>query len=67
MIGVGMEQEVDSMDLVIAVYKKDVDVGMLRENLKRTPEERIRLLQDFLEFRERMQQGKSRRGETEGL
>ncbi len=52
-----MDKEADSMDLVIAGYKKDVDVGLLRENQKRKPEERVRLLQEFLELRERLQEG----------
>ena len=33
-----------SPDPVIEVYKKDVDRTLLRENLKRTPEERARNL-----------------------
>ena len=31
-------------DPVIEAYKKDVDVTLLRENLRRTPEERVRNL-----------------------
>ena len=37
-------------DPVIEAYKKDVDRTLLRENLKLTPEERIRKLQDFVRF-----------------
>jgi hypothetical protein len=33
-------------DPVIEAYKKDVDITLLIENLRRTPEERIRMLQD---------------------
>ena len=35
-------------DPVVAAYLKDVDRTLLRENLKLTPEERIRKLQDFV-------------------
>ena len=35
---------------VIEAYKKDVDRTLLRENLKLTPDERLRKLQDFVEF-----------------
>jgi hypothetical protein len=35
-------------DPVIEVYKKDIDRTLLRENLKLTPEERLRKLQDFV-------------------
>jgi hypothetical protein len=48
-------EEVNSMDLVIAEYKKHVDVSLLEENLKRTPEERIQAIEEFNEFREQMQ------------
>ena len=36
------------VDPVVAAYLKDVDRTLLRENLKLTPEERIRKLQDFV-------------------
>jgi hypothetical protein len=35
-------------DPIIEAFKKDVDRTLLRENLKLTPEERIRKLQDFV-------------------
>ena len=31
-------------DPVVEVYKRDVDVTLIRENLKRTPDERVRNL-----------------------
>ena len=37
-------------DPVIEAYKKDVDRSLLRENLKLTPEARLRKLQDFVAF-----------------
>lgn len=36
-------------DPVIEAYKKDVDRTLLRENLKLTPDERLRKLQVFME------------------
>lgn len=46
-------------DPVIEAYKKDIDRTLLRERLKRTPEERLRDLQSavrsVLEMREQFQ------------
>ncbi len=39
-------------DPVIDAFKKDVDRTLLRENLKLTPGERLRKLQDFVRFTE---------------
>ena len=41
-------REPSSMDAVIEAYKKDIDRTLLRENLKLTPEQRIRRLTEFL-------------------
>jgi hypothetical protein len=35
-------------DPVIEAYKKDVDLTLLRENLKLTPDERLRKLEQFV-------------------
>jgi hypothetical protein len=35
-------------DRVIEAYKKDVDRTLIRENLKRTPDERLRRLEAFV-------------------
>ena len=37
-------------DPVIEAFKRDVDRTLLRENLKLTPEQRLRKLQDFVAF-----------------
>jgi hypothetical protein len=37
-------------DPVIEAYKKDIDRTLIRENLKLTPDERLRKLQDFVRF-----------------
>ncbi len=48
--------EIDmSPDPVIEVYKKDVDDTLLRENLKLTPEQRVRNLMALQEFIEEVQ------------
>jgi hypothetical protein len=44
----------DSIQAIIDLYKKDVDVTLLEENLKKTVEERIRSLQSFEAFREEL-------------
>ena len=46
----------DSIQAIIDLYKKDVDVTLLEENLKKTVEERIRSLQSFEAFREKLHQ-----------
>ena len=35
---------------IIAVYKRDVDRTLIRENLRRTPEERLKALQEMQRF-----------------
>ena len=48
--------EIDmSPDPVIEAYKKDVDDTLLRENLKLTPEQRVRNLMALQEFIEEVQ------------
>lgn len=42
-------------DPVIEAYKKDVDRTLIRENLKRTPEERLVQLMKLQEFAEELQ------------
>ena len=42
-------------DPVIEAYKKDLDLTLIRENLKRTPEERIRNLMELQRFAEELQ------------
>lgn len=45
----------NSIDEIIELYKKDIDTTLLDENLRRTPEERIRALEEFERFREELQ------------
>ena len=54
----------DSRDPVIEAYKKDVDRTLIRENLKKSLEERVLALQAMLEFvYEVRRAGKVMRGE----
>lgn len=53
--------EIDlSPDPVIEAYKKDVDDTLLRENLKLTPEQRVRNLMALQEFIEEVQRAGQR-------
>lgn len=55
----------DRPDPVIEAYKVDVDRTLLRENLKLTPDERLRKLQDRLAFTlELRKAGQRARGEA---
>jgi hypothetical protein len=42
------------VDSIIEAYKRDVDRTLLRENLKRTPEERLRRLMELQAFAEEL-------------
>jgi hypothetical protein len=44
-----------SLDRVIDLFKPDVDITLIQENLKLTAEERVRKLEAFMEFMESVQ------------
>lgn len=44
------------IDAVIEAYRKDIDRGLLRENLKLTPEGRVRRLAAFMRFLEQLRE-----------
>ncbi|HEX7706139.1 MAG TPA: hypothetical protein VF701_06725 [Thermoanaerobaculia bacterium] len=51
-----------SIDEIIALYKKDVDRTLIRENLKLTPEERLRKAQQMAKMAEELREaGKAAR------
>lgn len=50
-----------SLDAVIEAYKRDLDLTLLRENLARTPTERLLALQELQRFAEELR----RAGEEE--
>lgn len=43
---------------VIAMYKRDVDRTLIRENLRRTPEERMQALQQMQRFAEELRRAR---------
>lgn len=47
--------ERSSIDDIIDVYKRDVDMTLIRECLKLTVEERLRRLEEFEQAREELQ------------
>jgi hypothetical protein len=53
-----MPPEVETtVDPVIEAYKSGIDVTLIRENLRRTPEERLRALQQLQAFAEELRRG----------
>jgi hypothetical protein len=40
----------DSIDEIIEIYKRDVDRTLIRENLRLTPDERLRRMESVLRF-----------------
>jgi hypothetical protein len=52
-------------DPVIEAYKKDVDRTLLRENLKRTPEERLIQAMKHLQFAEELRAAMQRARDTQ--
>lgn len=55
-------------DPAVEVYKRDVDVSLIRENLKRTPEERVRnLIRLQRDAEELARAGRRQAGEGTGL
>jgi hypothetical protein len=55
-----------TVDPVIEAYKPGIDRSLIRENLRRTPEERVRALQQLQDFAEELRRaGKAavRRGD----
>jgi hypothetical protein len=53
-----------SIDDIIELYKRDVDVTLITEALKMGPEERILACQDLLETAEELRRAKERARDT---
>jgi hypothetical protein len=51
----------NSIDEIIELYKRDIDVTLLDEALKRSVEERLLALEEFERFREELRQAMERR------
>jgi hypothetical protein len=53
---------VTSLDRVVELYKRDIDLTLLRDNLRLTPEERLVRLMELQRFAEELQRaGKEQR------
>ena len=50
----------NSLDAIIEIYKRDVDVTLIDASLRRTVEERIRALEEFERFREELHEATER-------
>ncbi|HEV8241698.1 MAG TPA: hypothetical protein VGS57_20205 [Thermoanaerobaculia bacterium] len=48
--GTDAEEGVSSIDLIIELYKRDVDRTLIIEQLKKTPAQRAEDLQNFYDF-----------------
>jgi len=48
-----------SIDDIIDLYKRDVDVSLIESNLQRSVEERLEMLMQFQTFIEEMRAGRS--------
>ena len=53
-----------SIDEIIELYKRDVDVTLLDEMLRLSVEERIRRLEEFEQFREELRAAMERARDT---
>jgi hypothetical protein len=51
----------NSLDEIIELYMRDVDMTLIEESLRRTVEERIQALEEFDRFREELQAAMERR------
>jgi hypothetical protein len=51
-----MDRAEQAIDPVVAAYLKDVDRTLLRSNLRLSPEDRIRKLQDFVRLMSRLRE-----------
>ena len=50
----------DDPDPVIEAYKKDIDRTLLRENLRRTPDERLQALMELQRFARELREAATR-------
>jgi hypothetical protein len=58
-----MNSDANDLDPVIEAYKRDIDRTLLRRNLERTPDERVRALMDLQKFAQELRAaGRATRG-----
>jgi len=51
----------DSIDEIIKVYRRDVDMTLIDASLRRSVEERLQALEEFERFREELREAMERR------
>jgi hypothetical protein len=55
---------VNSIDEIIESYKRDIDMTLIEESLRRSVEERLQALEDFERFREELRAATERQLDT---
>jgi len=55
---------VSSLDEIIELYKRDVDMTLIEASLRRTVEERLRTLEEFESFRTELRGAVERQRDT---
>ncbi len=56
-----MHAEASNRDEVIEAYKRDIDRTLLRENLRKTPGERVQALQELQRFADELHSAGAKR------
>ena len=54
-------RRMDSIDEIIKVYRRDVDMTLIDASLRRSVEERLQALEEFERFREELREAMERR------
>jgi hypothetical protein len=57
-------ERVSSLDEIIELYKRDLDMTLIEASLRRTVEERIRALEEFERFREELRAATERKRDS---
>jgi hydroxymethylglutaryl-CoA reductase len=55
---------VNSIDEIIESYKRDIDMTLIEESLRRSVEERLQALEEFERFREELRAATERQLDT---
>lgn len=56
--------QIDSINAIIELYKRDVDITLIRKNLKLTAEQRLRNLQNLQRFAEELREASKKLRQT---
>ena len=54
----------NSIDEIIELYKRDIDMTLIEESLRRTVEQRLQALEEFERFREELRAATERQLDT---